>query len=99
MLNITSPIDAYVASAVFGLGIGGLLTTLPLAWANYFGRKNFGSVVGILNSVGAIFGTFSPLLIGLTKDFTGHYEYAFFILSLMMILSIPLVLTLKKVNK
>ena len=83
----------------FGLGFGASVPLRLTLAADYFGRKNFASVVGILNSVGAIFGTFAPLLIGLTKDFTGHYEYAFFVLSLMMILAVPLVLTLKKVNK
>ena len=83
----------------FGLGFGCSVPLRLTLAADYFGRKNFASVVGILNSVGAIFGTFAPLLIGLTKDFTGHYEYAFFVLSLMMILAVPLVLTLKKVDK
>ena len=39
------------------------------------------------------------MAIAFKKDFTGHYEYAFFVLSLMMILAVPLVLTLKKVDK
>ena len=57
-----------------------------------------GSMVGILNTVGAVFGTLSPLLVGLTKDFTGDYIYAYYILTFMMIFTIPLVISLRKNN-
>jgi len=80
----------------FGLGFG---TSVPLRLtlaADYFGRKNYGSMIGILNTVGAVFGTLSPLLIGLTKDFTGEYKFAYYILTAMMIFSIPLVISLRK---
>ena len=40
----------------FGLGFGCSVPLRLTLAADYFGRKNFGSVVGILNSVGAIFG-------------------------------------------
>ncbi|MEC7837212.1 MAG: MFS transporter [Chloroflexota bacterium] len=82
----------------FGLGFGSSVPLRLTLAADYFGRKNYGSMVGILNTVGAIFGTLSPLLIGLTKDFTGEYKYAYYILTLMMIFSIPLVFSLRKNN-
>ncbi len=34
----------YVAAALFGFGIGGLLTLLPIAWADYFGRANYAAI-------------------------------------------------------
>jgi MFS family permease len=82
----------------FGLGFGSSVPLRLTLAADYFGRKNYGSMVGILNTVGAVFGTLSPLLIGLTKDFTGEYKYAYYILTAMMIFSIPLVISLKKNN-
>ena len=82
----------------FGLGFGSSVPLRLTLAADYFGRKNYGSMVGILNTVGAVFGTLSPLLIGLTKDFTGDYKYAYYILTIMMIFSIPLVISLKKDN-
>ena len=57
----------------FGLGFGSSVPLRLTLAADYFGRKNYGSMVGILNTVGAVFGTLSPLLVGLTKDFTGDY--------------------------
>ena len=55
-------------------------------------------MIGILNTVGAVFGTLTPLLIGLTKDITGDYKYAYYILSGLMIFAIPLVISLRKTN-
>ena len=80
----------------FGLGFGSSVPLRLTLAADYFGRKNYGSMVGILNTVGAIFGTLSPLLVGLTKDFTGDYIYAYYILTFMMIFTIPLVISFKK---
>ena len=82
----------------FGLGFGSSVPLRLTLAADYFGRKNYGSMVGILNTVGAVFGTLSPLLVGLTKDFTGDYIYAYYILTFMMIFTIPLVISLKKNN-
>ena len=80
----------------FGLGFGSSVPLRLTLAADYFGRKNYGSMIGILNTVGAVFGTLSPLLVGLTKDITGEYIYAYYILSVGMVLAIPLVLSLKK---
>ena len=64
----------------FGLGFGSSVPLRLTLAADYFGRKNYGSMIGILNTVGAVFGTLSPLLVGLTKDITGEYKYAYYIL-------------------
>lgn len=82
----------------FGLGFGSSVPLRLTLAADYFGRKNYGSMVGILNTVGAVFGTLSPLLVGLTKDITGDYIYAYYILTFMMIFTIPLVISLRKNN-
>ncbi len=38
MLGVHSPRQGFVAGAIFGIGIGGLFTLLPIAWADYYGR-------------------------------------------------------------
>lgn len=83
MLDIASPIDAYVASAVFGLGIGGLLTTLPLAWANYFGRKNFGSIRGVALTMQVLAQASGPLISGVLRDLTGTYDLSLTFFSIL----------------
>jgi MFS family permease len=46
MVWITQSWHGYVAAALFGMGIGGMLTVLPLAWADYFGRASYGAIRG-----------------------------------------------------
>ena len=43
--------SAYLAAGLFGLGIGGMMTLLPVAWADYFGRESFGAIRGVALSV------------------------------------------------
>ena len=42
---------AYAAAAVFGFGIGGLLTVPPIAWADTFGRRSFGVIRDVVLSI------------------------------------------------
>jgi MFS family permease len=62
------------AAGVFGLGVGGLLSILPLAWADYYGRRSFGAIRGIALSVQVLAQAAGPLASGLLRDLTGGYE-------------------------
>jgi sugar phosphate permease len=73
MLAIATPRDGFLAAAVFGLGIGGLLTLLPIAWADYFGRANYGAIRGIALSAQVLSQAAGPLLSGALRDGTGSY--------------------------
>ena len=64
---------AYGAAALFGLGIGGLLTTLPIAWADYFGRQSYGAIRGVALTVQVIAQAAGPVLSGALRDATGSY--------------------------
>jgi hypothetical protein len=46
MLGIDAPIEGLITACCFGAGIGGVLTVLPLAWADYFGRTSFAAIRG-----------------------------------------------------
>ena len=74
LLSVHSAIHAYVAAAVFGTGIGGLLTMLPIAWADYYGRTSFGAIRGIALSVQVLAQASGPLLSGVLRDWTGSYD-------------------------
>lgn len=65
---------AYAGAACFGVGIGGLLTMLPIAWADYFGRASFGAIRGVALSIQVGAQAVGPLLSALLWDATGNYD-------------------------
>jgi MFS transporter, OFA family, oxalate/formate antiporter len=73
MAQLSSAPQGYLAAALFGLGIGGVLTLLPFAWAEYFGRAHFGAVRGIALSAQVLAQAVGPLLSGLLRDWSGSY--------------------------
>ena len=83
MLMVCDVSTAFLAACVFGAGIGGLLTLLPVAWANSFGRQNLGAIRGITLPVQIIAQATGPLISGSLFDVTGDYNasltlFAFF---------------------
>ena len=74
MANVQSPATAYGAAALFGLGIGGLLTMLPVAWADYFGRTSYGAIRGAALTVQVSAQAAGPLISGAMRDATGDYS-------------------------
>ena len=74
MVVISSAGEGYVAAALFGFGIGGILTLLPIAWADYFGRTNFAAIRSVALSAQVLSQAAGPLLSGALHDWTGSYE-------------------------
>ena len=66
--------SAYLAATFFGLGIGGLLVMLPVAWADYFGRRSYGAIRGVALPVQVLAQASGPMLSGILRDTTGGYE-------------------------
>src|SRR5690349_18173339 len=90
MVDISSSGQGYVAAALFGFGIGGLLTLLPIAWADYFGRANFAAIRSVALSAQVLAQAAGPLLSGALHDWTGNYALAlrcFAVLSALGILA------------
>jgi sugar phosphate permease len=73
MTAIETPLGGYLSAAAFGVGIGGLMTMLPLSWAGYFGRASFGAIRGVALTVQVLAQAAGPLLSGLLRDLTGDY--------------------------
>ena len=74
MLRVAAAPDAFLAGSVFGAGIGGLLTLLPIAWADYFGRRSYGAIRGVALSVQVLAQASGPLLSGALRDASGSYD-------------------------
>ncbi|MFZ3234683.1 MAG: MFS transporter [Stellaceae bacterium] len=73
MIGIASTLQGAVAAALFGLGIGAMLTLLPIAWADYFGRANYAAIRGLALSAQVLAQAAGPLLSGALHDWTGNY--------------------------
>lgn len=74
MNSVDSAAMAYGAAALFGAGIGGLVTMLPVAWADYFGRRSFGAIRGLALTIQVIAQAMGPLISGALHDWTGSYN-------------------------
>jgi OFA family oxalate/formate antiporter-like MFS transporter len=66
--------SGYLAATFFGLGVGGLLIMLPVAWGDYFGRGNYGAIRGVALTGQVLAQASGPLLSGVLRDSTGGYE-------------------------
>ena len=81
MLLIFDAWTAYFSAITFGIGIGGLLTILPVAWADSFGRDNLGSIRGISLPMQAVAQAAGPLMSGALFDITGDYDTSLILFS------------------
>ena len=88
MIGIDSAADGYLAAGLFGAGIGGVLTLLPVAWADYFGRANYGAIRGLALSVQVLAQASGPVMSGALYDWTGAYTVSLQCLAALSALSI-----------
>ena len=88
MKAIASPAEAYLAAALFGFGVGGILTLLPIAWADYFGRASFGAIRGVALSAQVIAQAVGPMVSGVLRDATGSYQLSLTVFAVLGGLSV-----------
>jgi OFA family oxalate/formate antiporter-like MFS transporter len=96
MPSIATALDGYVAAGLFGFGIGGVLTLLPIAWADYFGRANFGAIRGLALSAQVLAQACGPLLSGLLRDWTGNYRASLHCFAALAALSVAVALATRQ---
>ncbi|HWB48450.1 MAG TPA: MFS transporter [Stellaceae bacterium] len=96
MKAIAAPGEAYLAAALFGFGVGGILTLLPIAWADYFGRASFGAIRGVALSAQVISQATGPLISGGLRDWTGNYQASLSVLAALGVLSVVAALAARR---
>ena len=74
MREVDGALLGYVSGALFGLGLGGLSTMLPVTLADYFGRAHYGAIRGVFLPVQVGGQAAGPLLAGVFYDATGSYD-------------------------
>jgi OFA family oxalate/formate antiporter-like MFS transporter len=96
MPGINTAFDGYLAAGLFGAGIGGVLTLLPVAWADYFGRANYGAIRGLSLSVQVLAQATGPLMSGVLYDWTGNYTASLHVFTTLSALSIAAALAARQ---
>ena len=74
MLVVSDVWMAFLSAVIFGAGIGGLMTLLPVAWANNFGRENLGSIRGGTLPIQTLAQASGPLISGILFDISDGYS-------------------------
>ncbi len=73
LINVSSVETALLPAGLFGIGIGGVMMLLPMAWADYFGRESYGAIRGVALSLQVLAQAAGPLASGMLRDWTGSY--------------------------
>jgi MFS family permease len=76
LIGVGTPESAYFAAGLFGVGIGSIMTALPVAWADYFGRASYGAIRGVALTLQVVAQAVGPLLSGALRDWTGDYTWS-----------------------
>lgn len=87
LIEVGSAEVAYLAAGMFGLGIGGVMTLLPMAWADYFGRQSYGAIRGVALSAQVLAQAAGPLLSGVLRDWTGNYTWSLLVFGVLAALA------------
>jgi MFS family permease len=75
---------------------GGIIVLRAAVAGEYYGRKNFGTIYGVLVGMGTFGGIAGPVIAGFAYDFYGDFRLVFIIFSLVSIFSALLLLFLKR---
>lgn len=95
-LGIASPLHAVLASAIIGIGIGGMLTLLPVVWADYFGRESYGAIRGTALSMQVLAQACGPIAAGALRDAYGDYTRSLMLFAVLAGLGTLVVLAARK---
>ncbi len=80
----------------WGIGFGASIPVRFAMLADYFGRRSFGTIMGIMMTFSTVFGVIGPVFVGWMFDVRGNYREPFLIMAVSILISIPLILTLSK---
>jgi cyanate permease len=74
--RVADAADGYLSATVFGVGIGGILTLVPVSFADYFGRASYGRIRGVALPAQVTGQALGPSLAGVLFDASGDYHLA-----------------------
>ena len=99
MRDVDGPLAGYAAAVLFGVGIGGIVTMIPVAWADYFGRAHFGAIRGITLPAQVGGQAIGPLVAGVLHDLTGSYASGLAVFAVLSLLAAAVALATRAPHK
>ena len=82
----------------FGVTRGGIMTLRPVALRKSFGTSRIGSLMGLCVGLSQVGSMASPIFGGWIFDTTGNFTLAWVVTSVLLLLGIPLIATMKPVK-
>ncbi len=76
-ITVDSVSEALAYSALFGFGLGGMLSVPPVAYADYFGRRSLGVIRGVTEPFSTLGQAIGAVLMGVVFDVSASYYWAF----------------------
>jgi sugar phosphate permease len=98
LIEVTSVRSACLAAGTFGLGIGGIMTLLPMAWADYFGRESYGAIRGVALPLQVLAQAAGPLISGALRDWSGNYTRSLLVFGVLAACACVAALTARPVT-
>ncbi len=77
MLAFPTPTLLYLACAVFGLGVGNMITLPGLIVQHEFPTEHFGKIISLIVAFNQFTFAFGPGSLGIIRDVTGSYRASF----------------------
>ncbi|MEE8473643.1 MAG: MFS transporter, partial [Dehalococcoidia bacterium] len=82
-----------VFALLFGPGYGGVAIMKLTMQGEYFGRRSFGSINGLLSGIHTVGTIIGPVLAGWLFDVRGSYSLAWLVLGGAVLAAVPLLVT------
>ena len=90
--------QALLYAVLYGLGYGARAPILIAIRAEFFGPRNFATIMGLSQPVMVIGSFFGPIAAGFAYDAQGSYRMIFFIIAVLNLIGAALVFFIKKPN-
>lgn len=88
LIGVSTTVSACLPAGLFGLGIGGVMMLLPMAWADYFGRESYGAIRGVALTMQVTAQAAGPLISGLLRDSSGNYSMSLMLFGVLGALAV-----------
>ena len=82
-------ITAYVSVVLVGLGFGAAYVSIPVTYAAFYGRRAFGTTVGIRFAITGLVSPWASTVAGLTYDWSGTHVLAFTVVAVICLVGSP----------